>query len=55
MAAEGMGNRAIAQTLFVTVKTVEVHLGSAYRKLGVPSRAALAGALVNKGRPARTS
>jgi len=45
MAAEGMGNRAIAQALFVTVKTIEVHLGSAYRKLGVPSRAALADAL----------
>ncbi len=42
MAAEGMGNRAIAQTLFVTVKTVEVHLGSTYRKLGIRSRAGLA-------------
>ena len=50
MAAEGMTNRAIAQSLFVTIKTVEVHLGNAYRKLGVPSRAALAAALTtNRG------
>jgi DNA-binding CsgD family transcriptional regulator len=45
MAAEGMTNRAIAQALFVTIKTVEVHLGNAYRKLGVPSRAGLTAAL----------
>jgi DNA-binding NarL/FixJ family response regulator len=55
MAAEGMGNRAIAQALFVTVKTVEVHLGSAYRKFGVPSRTALAGALADDRHPARAS
>ncbi len=55
MAAEGMGNRAIAQALFVTVKTIEVHLGSAYRKLGVPSRAALAGALAGDRHPARAN
>lgn len=45
MAADGMGNRAIAQALFVTVKTVEVHLGSTYRKLGISSRTALTSAL----------
>jgi DNA-binding NarL/FixJ family response regulator len=55
MAAEGMGNRAIAQALFVTVKTVEVHLGSTYRKLGIPSRAALAAALAGDRRPERAS
>jgi DNA-binding CsgD family transcriptional regulator len=55
MAAEGMENRAIAQALFVTVKTIEVHLGSAYRKLGVPSRAALAAALAGDRHPARAS
>ena len=55
MAADGMGNRAIAQALFVTVKTIEVHLGSAYRKLGVPSRAALAAALAGDRRPTRAS
>lgn len=45
MAADGMGNRAIAQALFITVKTVEVHLGSTYRKLGVLTRAGLPDAL----------
>jgi DNA-binding CsgD family transcriptional regulator len=53
MAAEGMGNRAIAQALFVTIKTIEVHLGSAYRKLGLRSRAALADALAGDRQPAR--
>jgi DNA-binding NarL/FixJ family response regulator len=45
MAVEGLTNREIAQTLFVTPKTVEVHLSSAYRKLGIASRSQLAGAL----------
>ncbi|HEX3262009.1 MAG TPA: AAA family ATPase [Pseudonocardia sp.] len=45
MAADGLGNRAIAQALFVTVKTVEIHLSSCYRKLAVPSRAELPAAL----------
>ena len=35
-------NRQIAQTLFVTEKTVELHLTSAYRKLGIRSRFQLA-------------
>ena len=42
MAAEGMSNVEIAQTLFVTRKTVEKHLGNAYGKLGVTSRRSLA-------------
>ncbi len=45
MAAEGMGNREIAQSLFVTVKTVENHLGRAYAKLGIHSREELPAAL----------
>ncbi len=44
-AATGETNRDIAQALFVTPKTVEVHLSNAYRKLGVRSRRDLAGAL----------
>ena len=44
MAAEGMTNRAIAQALFVTRRTVELHLTSVYTKLGV-SRDALPTAL----------
>jgi DNA-binding CsgD family transcriptional regulator len=45
MAAGGMTNRAIAEALFVTLRTVETHLTHAYSKLGVESRDALAGAL----------
>ncbi len=44
-AARGLTNREIAETLFVTRKTVELHLGHAYGKLGIRSRAQLAGAL----------
>jgi DNA-binding CsgD family transcriptional regulator len=45
LAAEGRTNREIAQALFVTVKTVETHLGNAYRKLGVAARSELPDAL----------
>ncbi|HEV2723660.1 MAG TPA: AAA family ATPase [Thermoleophilaceae bacterium] len=45
LAAQGLKNREIAQAQFVTAKTVETHLSSAYRKLGIRSRAQLAGAL----------
>jgi DNA-binding CsgD family transcriptional regulator len=45
LAAGGPTNREIAQELFVTPKTVEVHLSSVYRKLGISSRSQLAGAL----------
>jgi DNA-binding CsgD family transcriptional regulator len=44
-AAEGRTNREIAQALFVTEKTVERHLGSAYQKLGIRSRFQLAAAI----------
>jgi DNA-binding CsgD family transcriptional regulator len=42
LAAAGASNPEIAQALFVTVKTVEMHLGNAYRKLGINSRRELA-------------
>lgn len=45
LARDGLTNREIAQALFVTVRTVEGHLTSAYRKLDVGSRDALAGRL----------
>ena len=38
LAATGGTNREIAQTLFVTEKTVETHLGRAFRKLDISSR-----------------
>jgi DNA-binding CsgD family transcriptional regulator len=45
LAADGLSNKEIAQTLFVTVKTVEQHLGRVYRKLDIGSRKQLATAL----------
>lgn len=44
-AATGATNRAIAEELFLTVKTVEWHLSRAYAKLGVSGRGELADAL----------
>ena len=49
LAAEGLSNKEIASTLYVTVNTVEVHLARAYAKLGVRSRARLAGRLAPGG------
>jgi DNA-binding CsgD family transcriptional regulator len=45
MAARGLSNREIAQSLFVTLKTVEWHLRNAYGKLGITSRRELTPAL----------
>jgi DNA-binding CsgD family transcriptional regulator len=49
LAAKGRGNREIAQTLFVTPKTVEVHLTSAYQKLQIGGRRDLARVLAASG------
>ena len=45
LARAGKTNRAIANELFLSVKTVETHLAASFRKLGVRSRSRLAGAL----------
>ena len=45
LAAQGLRNREIAETLFVTLKTVEVHLGRSYSKLDIRGRSQLAQAL----------
>jgi DNA-binding CsgD family transcriptional regulator len=52
LAADGMSNKEIAQTLFVTIKTVEVHLSHAYRKLQIISRAQLGEALLTPSQSA---
>jgi DNA-binding CsgD family transcriptional regulator len=52
MASEGLTNREIAQALFVTEKTVEGHLGHAYRKLDIRSRSELPKALIRQPEPA---
>ncbi|MCF3131913.1 AAA family ATPase [Streptomyces olivochromogenes] len=45
LAAQGRTNRAIAEELFVELRTVELHLSRTYRKLGITGRAGLADAL----------
>ena len=45
LAAGGLANKEIAAMLFVTVSTIEAHLSHVYAKLGVRSRAQLAGRL----------
>jgi DNA-binding CsgD family transcriptional regulator len=42
LAATGATNREIAQALFVTTKTVDVHPRNTYRKLDIASRDQLA-------------
>ena len=39
LAAAGMTNREVAQVTYMSAKTVEAHLASVYRKLGIRSRA----------------
>ena len=41
LAAAGMTNREVAQVTYMSAKTVEAHLASVYRKLGIRSRAEL--------------
>ena len=50
LAADGPTNREVAQALFVTQRTVEVHLTSIYRKLAISSRSQLAAALAEAAR-----
>ncbi|WKU43223.1 AAA family ATPase [Streptomyces sp. VNUA116] len=48
LAADGLPNRAIADRLSVTPRTVELHLTKTYRKLGIRGRAELAAALEHR-------
>jgi DNA-binding CsgD family transcriptional regulator len=50
--AEGATNREAAAALFLSVKTVEVHLSHIYSKLGVRSRTELTRRLAREGAPA---
>ncbi len=42
LAAGGHTNREIAERLFVTPKTIEMHLGNVFRKLQIEGRGQLA-------------
>jgi DNA-binding CsgD family transcriptional regulator len=54
LAADGRSNREIAQELFLTIRTVEMHLTHAYQKLDIGSRKRLAQALGTGTTPAST-
>ncbi|HYM80740.1 MAG TPA: AAA family ATPase [Candidatus Limnocylindria bacterium] len=49
LAGGGATNREIASRLFLSAKTIELHLGRVYRKLGIRSRTELARALPPDG------
>jgi DNA-binding CsgD family transcriptional regulator len=49
LAAQGLTNRQIAQTLFITMRTVSAHLGHAYSKLDIGDRGQLGSALSSAG------
>jgi DNA-binding CsgD family transcriptional regulator len=53
--AQGATNREAAAQLFLSPKTVEAHLSSAYRKLGARSRTELARIFANETSPALLS
>ncbi|MGW3013105.1 LuxR C-terminal-related transcriptional regulator [Streptomyces sp. NPDC001219] len=50
LAARGLTNREIAETLFITRRTVENHLTGTFRKLGITGRRELAPLLAPEGR-----
>jgi DNA-binding CsgD family transcriptional regulator len=55
VAAADRTNAEVAQELFITVKTVEAHLGNVYRKLGISGRPQLRDALGPGSLPAKLS
>jgi DNA-binding CsgD family transcriptional regulator len=53
LVAEDRTNREAAEVLFVTPKTVEMHLGNIYRKLCISARGELPAALAGRARGGR--
>jgi DNA-binding NarL/FixJ family response regulator len=49
LVAQGLSNRAIATSLFLTEATVKTHLVRLYRKLGADNRAAAVSEAVRRG------
>jgi DNA-binding CsgD family transcriptional regulator len=48
LVATGLGNRAVARQLHLSVKTVEAHLNRAFRKLGVSNRTEMSSRLASR-------
>ena len=55
LAATGASTRTIAESLFISMRTVETHLGSIYRKLDIASRSELVARLADRPSPHRPS
>lgn len=51
MVAQGMSNKQVAESLGISEKTVQVHRGSAYRKLDLHNAAEIARLLLRSGDP----
>lgn len=51
MVAQGMSNKQVAENLGISEKTVQVHRGSAYRKLDLHNAAEIARLLLRSGDP----
>jgi DNA-binding NarL/FixJ family response regulator len=49
LAAKGLTNREIADTLVISTRTVQVHLGNVFAKLGVGSRTEAVVCALRKG------
>jgi len=54
LAAQGLTNRAIAERIFLSPKTVEANLARVYRKLGIHSRAELGRAMAEREQAVET-
>jgi DNA-binding CsgD family transcriptional regulator len=52
LVATGLTNQQVSASLLVSPKTVEAHLGRAYRKLGIHSRAELGAHMAQHQQPA---
>lgn len=52
LVADGLGNREIAERLFLSKRTVDSHLDHIFTKLGFSSRAQLTGWVLEDGKPA---
>jgi DNA-binding NarL/FixJ family response regulator len=54
LAAQGLTNRAIAERIFLSPKTIEANLARVYRKLGIHSRAELGRAMAEREQAVET-